>query len=131
MIGFHGLVQLVRHHMPQSEFWHQTFDGRLISRNGNVNWPSRFEAVEMISRGCRLRNSGIFGHISLKMRLTQPILFLKNISPSKRVVCFILNNLHFPMQEGIAFYALHKSRVLIIPCKADGFCLFIGLPDEI
>ena len=36
------------------------------------------------------------------------------------------------MVEGIAFYALHKSRVLIIvPCKADGFCLFIGLPDEI
>ena len=58
-------------------------------------------------------------------------LFLKNISPSKRVVSFILNNLHFPMMEGIAFDALHKSRVLIIPCKADGFCLFIGLPDEI
>ena len=58
-------------------------------------------------------------------------LFLKNISPSKRMICFILNNLHFSMVEGIAFYALHKSRVLIIPCKADGFCLFIGLPDEI
>ena len=58
-------------------------------------------------------------------------LFLKDVSPSKTVVCFILNNLHFPMVEGIAFYALHKSRVLIIPCKADGFCLFIGLPDEI
>ena len=58
-------------------------------------------------------------------------LFLKNVSPSKRVVFFILNNLHFPMVEGIAFYALHKSRVLIIPCKADGFCLFIGLSDEI
>ena len=58
-------------------------------------------------------------------------LFLKNISPSKRVVCFILNNLHLPMVEGIAFYALHKLRVLIIPCKADGFCLFIGLPDEV
>ena len=58
-------------------------------------------------------------------------LFLKNVSPSKRVICFIRNNLHFPMVEGIAFYALHKSRVLIIPCKADGFCLFIGLPDEI
>ena len=35
------------------------------------------------------------------------------------------------MVEGIAFYALHKSRVLIIPCKADDFCLFIELPDEI
>ena len=35
------------------------------------------------------------------------------------------------MVEGIAFYALHKSRVLIIPCKADNFRLFIGLPDEI
>ena len=41
-------------------------------------------------------------------------LFLKNASPSKRVICFILNNLHFPMVEGIAFYALHKSRMLII-----------------
>ena len=58
-------------------------------------------------------------------------LFLKNVSPSKRVICFILNNLHFPMVEGIAFYALLKSRMLIIPCKADGVCLFIGLPDEI
>ena len=48
----------------------------------------------------------------------------------KRVVCFILNNLHFPMVEGIAFYALCK-RVLIIPCKADNFCEFVGLPDEI
>ena len=58
-------------------------------------------------------------------------LFLKNVSPSKWVICFILNNLRFPMVEGIAFYALYKSRVLIIPCKADDFCLFIGLPDEI
>ena len=58
-------------------------------------------------------------------------LFLKNVSSSKRVVCFILNNLHFPMVEGIAFYALYKSRVLIISCKAEDFCLFIGLPNEI
>ena len=58
-------------------------------------------------------------------------LFLKNVSPYKTVICFILNNLHFPIVEGIAFYALHKSRVRIIPCKADDFCLFIGLPDEI
>ena len=57
-------------------------------------------------------------------------LFLKNVSPCKRVVCFILNNLHFPMVKDIAFYALYKSRVLLIPCKADGFCLFIVLPDE-
>ena len=35
------------------------------------------------------------------------------------------------MVEGIAFYAPHKSRVLILPCKADDFCLFIGLPDKI
>ena len=58
-------------------------------------------------------------------------LFLKNVSPSKMVICFILNNLHFPMVEGIAFYALHKSRVLIIRYKTDGFCLFVGLPDVI
>ena len=58
-------------------------------------------------------------------------LFLKNVSPSKRAICFILNNLHIPMVEGIAFYALYKSRVLIIPCKADDSCLFIGLPDQI
>ena len=58
-------------------------------------------------------------------------LFLKNVWPSKSVICFILNNLHFPMVEGIAFYALHKLTVVIIPCKADDFCLFIWLPDEI
>ena len=58
-------------------------------------------------------------------------LFLKNVSLFKRVVCFILNYLHFPMLKGIAFYSLYKSRVLIIPCKADDFRLFIGLPDEI
>ena len=57
--------------------------------------------------------------------------FLKNVSPCERVVCFILNNMHFPLVEGIAFYALYKSRVLIIPCKADDFCLFIGPSDEI
>ena len=58
-------------------------------------------------------------------------LCLKNVSPSKRVVCFILNNLHFPNVEGIIFYALYESRMLIISCKANDFCLFIGLPDEI
>ena len=35
------------------------------------------------------------------------------------------------MMEGIAFYVLYKSRVLIMPRKAEGFCLFKGLPDEI
>ena len=52
-------------------------------------------------------------------------LFLKNITHFKSVVCFILNNLHFPMVEGITFY------VLIITYKADDFCLFMGIPDEI
>ena len=34
------------------------------------------------------------------------ILFIHlKVSPSKTVVCFILNNLHFPMVEAIAFYA--------------------------
>ena len=42
-------------------------------------------------------------------------LFLKYVSPSESGVCFILNNLHFIMVEGIAFYAMHKSRVLLIP----------------
>ena len=42
-------------------------------------------------------------------------LFLKNLTPSKRVECFILNNLYFSVVESIAFYALYKSRVLIIP----------------
>ena len=57
--------------------------------------------------------------------------FLENVSPSKRVICFILNNLHFPMVKGIAFYDLYKSKVLIMPCKPDAFCLFIRLLDEI
>ena len=35
------------------------------------------------------------------------------------------------MVEGIAFYALYKSRVLIIPCKADDSSLFIALTEEI
>ena len=58
-------------------------------------------------------------------------LFLKNVLPSKRVICFILNNSHLSRVEGITFYDLYKSRVLVIPCKADDFCLFIGLPAEI
>ena len=36
-------------------------------------------------------------------------LFRKNGSPYKTVVYFILNNLHFPMVEGIAFYALFNG----------------------
>ena len=52
-------------------------------------------------------------------------LFLKNILPSKRLICFILKNLHFPMVDGITFYALHKSS------KTSDFSLFIGPPDEI
>ena len=36
------------------------------------------------------------------------------------------------MVEGIAFYVPYKSRVLIMRCKVDDFCLFIGLSaDEI
>ena len=58
-------------------------------------------------------------------------LFLKNVSPSKTVVCFILNNSHLPMVQGIAFCALYDSWLLIISCTADDFCLFKGLPDEI
>ena len=58
-------------------------------------------------------------------------LFLKNVSHSNWVICFILNYFHLSMVEGIAFYALYKSRVVIIPYKADDSRLFIGLPDEI
>ena len=37
------------------------------------------------------------------------------------------------MAEGIVFYALYKSRVLIrvTSCKAEDFCFYILLPDEI
>ena len=54
-------------------------------------------------------------------------LFLKNISPSKRVVSFILNNSNLLMVVGIAFMACINRE--IIHSKADDFCLFIGLPD--
>ena len=30
------------------------------------------------------------------------------------------------MVEGIAFYGMYKSKVLVIPCKTDDFCSFIG-----
>ena len=38
-------------------------------------------------------------HLIIKKKKKMPILclFLKNASPSNRVVCFILNYLHFPM----------------------------------
>ena len=35
------------------------------------------------------------------------------------------------MVEGIAFYVLYKSRLMLIPCKADDFGLFKELPNEI
>ena len=35
------------------------------------------------------------------------------------------------MGESNAFYALYKMRVPKIPRKANDFCLFIGLIDEI
>ena len=89
-----------------------------------------------ITSSLRLQKLMVFSFLSKKCAFYLKknailFLFLKIISPSKRVLCFILNNLHFTMVEGIAFYALSTSRVLIIPCKADDFCLFIGLPDEI
>ena len=68
---------------------------------------------------------------TLFQKIQLRVCFLKMFRPLRGWYEFILNNLHLPMQEGIPFYALYKSRVLIIPCKADGFCLFIGLPDEI
>ena len=34
------------------------------------------------------------------------VCFLKMFSTLKGLICSILNNLHFPMVEGIAFYAL-------------------------
>ena len=58
-------------------------------------------------------------------------LFLKNISPSKRLVCFILNNSHFILVEFIAFYALYKSRILIILSETGDFSLFTRQPNEI
>ena len=77
---------------------------------------------------CPVSNGVFFLHSISKNAIL--CLILQNASPSKMVVCFILNNLHFPMVEGIAFYTLYKLRLLIIPCKAYDFRLFIGLPDE-
>ena len=39
-------------------------------------------------------------------------LFLKNVSPSKRVVCFTLNNLHSLVVEGNAFYFHYRSQAV-------------------
>ena len=92
---------------------------------GGFKWRWRFYLLPMLMVFSFAKNVHFIQKIGILC------LFLKNVSPSKRVVCFILNNLHFPMMERIAFYALYKSRLLIIPCKADDFCLFIGLPNEI
>ena len=111
---------------------------------GNRTWTSLIsELVEINSRTCKrfvlfmycTNRLMVFSFLPKNLHFISKnavlCLFLKIVSPSKTVVCFILNNLHFPMVEGIAFYALYKSRVLIMPCEADDFCLFIGLPDEI
>ena len=58
-------------------------------------------------------------------------LFHKNVSASKRMIFFLIIRTCQCKLHCIAFYALYKSRMLIIPCKADDFCLLIGLPDEI
>ena len=58
-------------------------------------------------------------------------LFLKNDSPSKGVLGFILHNTYLSMMEGFSFYALYKSRMLLILCNADDFCSFLKLPEEI
>ena len=39
--------------------------------------------------------------------------------------------MYLSMVEGIVFYVLYKSRVLLISRKAEDFCLFIGRTDEI
>ena len=66
--------------------------------------------------------------IVIQFRINFFPLFCRVTLRSERMLCFVLNNLHFSMVEGIAFY---KSRVLIMPFEADDFCLFIRLPDEI
>ena len=48
-------------------------------------------------------------------------LFLKNVSPSKRMVYFILNNSHLPMVQGMVFNALYKSKILIFLNKVHIF----------
>ena len=62
---------------------------------------------------------------ALYLKIQYSVRFFLNASPSKRVVCFTLNNLHYPLVEGIIFYALYKSKVLIILCKADGFYFYL------
>ena len=75
----------------------------------------QYNMCRKVSFACLMVFSFVPKNVHLiKKKNTILCLFLKNVSPSKRVVCFILNNFHFPMVEGIAFYALYKSRLLII-----------------
>ena len=101
-------------------------------------YSSQFESLTAMQDGITCTSLPEFNGVFFSPKILHFIsknaiscLFFKNVSPSKMVICFILNNLYFPMVEGIAFYGLYKLRVLIIPCKAEGFCLFIGLSDEI
>ena len=82
------------------------------ARNSNRTYGSKWHFMQFWILWCFLFYQKNVHFIS---KNAFSCLFLKNVSPSKSVVCFILNNLHFPIVEGIAFYALHKSRVLIIP----------------
>ena len=42
-------------------------------------------------------------------------LFLKNVSPSKRLICFILNNLHFPMVEVFKYNFAKLIKIIKVP----------------
>ena len=89
-----------------------------------VDFDSTYNTNHKISMK-RIRTLMVFSSLTKNVHFISKnaisYLFLKNVSPSKKVICFILNNLHFPMVEGIAFYNLHKSRVLIIPCQHSRF----------
>ena len=105
-----------------------------IVTNQRCKRKTKTNLLEVQITNCRANYLFIYSSLSKSVHLISKnaimCLFLENVSPSRRAVYFILNNLHFPIVEGIAFYALYKSRV-IIPCKADDFCLFIELPDKI
>ena len=117
--------------------------GRIIKDGNNYGqWPleskTLFEISEIISWYpainhnfvcCLVLNIMAFSFYLKKNAIL--CFFLKNVSPSKRVLCFILNNSHMPMVEGVAFCAPYKSRILIILYKAVNFWLFIEPPDEI
>ena len=60
--------------------------------------------------------------ILFKKKICNFVFVSENISPSKRVICFILTNSHLAVVKSIAFYALYK---------ANDFCLFIASPDKI